>query len=294
MTLRETSLDVQLFKSNPNLFLEKVIKHANIFQEKQSSSQHSLFGDEVSIELPDPKMPECTPWSKHEQLKFEKEVTGFYISGHPLDDYKTEIGSFCNVTLEDLHSGLLKFKGKPISFAGMVISAEHRTAKTGNLYGTMEIEDFTDSFRLTLFSEEYMKYRHLMVEGSQVFIQARVEANRNNPNRLEVKVSSMLLLAEVMQKFARKIMLEISLLDLEQGLVNDLFHWIKTNPGQCELTLRLRDPDESYSLGLIPKKVRVNASGLALAVREMDSIDLWINGNRVVKEISEKEVPEIE
>jgi DNA polymerase III subunit alpha len=280
--------------SDDSIFLEKVIKHAGIYQEKQSSSQHSLFGDEVSIEMPDPPMPECTPWSKHEQLKYEKEVTGFYISGHPLDDYKVEIGSFCNVTLEDLHSGLLKYKGNAISFAGMVITAEHKTAKTGNLYGTMEIEDFTDTFRLTLFSDEYMRYRHLMVEGSQLFIQARVEANRNNPNRLEVKVSGMLLLADVMQKFAKKILLEISLLDLEQGLVDYLLHRIKANPGQCELTIRLRDPDESYNLGLIPRKVRVNASGLALAVRELDSIELWINGNRVIKEISEKEMPEME
>jgi len=88
--------------------------------------------------------------------------------------------------------------------------------------------------------------------------------------------------------------LEISLLDLELGLVDYLLQRIKANPGQCDLTIRLRDPDESYSLGLVPRKVRVNPSGFALAVRELDSIDLWINGNRVVKEILEKDIPEIE
>jgi DNA polymerase-3 subunit alpha len=277
--------------SDDSIFLEKVIKHANLFQDKQSSAQHSLFGDEISIELPDPSLPDCEPWSKHQQLKYEKEVTGFYISGHPLDERKTEIDAFCSVTLEDLHVGLLKYKGKAISFAGMVMAAEHRTAKTGNLYGTVEIEDFTDTFRLTLWSDEYLRFRHLLLEGTQIFVQARVEASKSNPNRLEVKVNSVTLLAEIMEKFAKKIVLDVPLSSLNEDLAEIIHQSISSNAGKCELAIRIRDNDENYSLGLFPRKGKVNPSGLARDLLELDGVELWLNGNKLRRENSGEDIP---
>ena len=74
--------------SEDAIFLEKIVRHAALYQEKQQASQHSLFGDDLTLDLQDPKIPDCPQWSKHQQLKYEREVTGFYISGHPLDEYK--------------------------------------------------------------------------------------------------------------------------------------------------------------------------------------------------------------
>ena len=62
-------------------FLDKVIKHANILAGKNSSTQHSLFGESDDVVIPDPKLPECEEWSKMELLNKEREVTGIYISG---------------------------------------------------------------------------------------------------------------------------------------------------------------------------------------------------------------------
>ena len=277
--------------SDDSIFLEKVIRHGNLFQEKQNSAQHSLFGDEVSIELSDPPLPQCEPWSMHQQLKFEKETTGFYISGHPLDDYKAEIEAFCSVTLEDLHGGLLKYKGKNISFAGMLMRAEHRTAKNGNLYGTFEIEDFTDSYRITLFSDEYLRFKHMLVEGTQVYIQARVEAGRNNPGRLDIRINSMILLADLMEKFAKQLVLDIPLKNLDEGYLETLIQAVLSNPGKCNLTLRILDVEEGLSLGLFPRKLKVNPAVLARDFRDMEGLEIWLNGSKLQREISENDIP---
>jgi DNA polymerase-3 subunit alpha len=277
--------------SDDSIFLEKVIRHASLFQEKQSSAQHSLFGDEINIDFPDPPMPECDPWSKHQQLKFEKEVTGFYISGHPLDDYKTEIEAFCSVTLEDLHGGLLRYKRKTISFAGMVINAEHRTSRNGNLYGTLEIEDFTDAYRLTLWSDEYLRFKHMLVEGNQIYLQARVDTSKNNPNRLDIRINSMILLADLMEKFTKKLVLDISLANLDDNSLKKVADSVKANPGNCELTLKVRDVDEGISLGMFPRKLRVNPAGLARELKDSESLDIWLNGIKLKRENSEKDIP---
>ena len=98
--------------------------------------------------------PECPPMKKIEQLKFEKEIIGFYMSGHPLDDFKLEIENFCNVSVSDLKADLNSFKGKEVTFAGIITEANHRTGKTGKPFGSFMVEDYFDSIQIMLFSEE--------------------------------------------------------------------------------------------------------------------------------------------
>jgi len=70
-------------------FLEKAIRYGSKFQENENSSQVSLFGDASEVQIAEPIVPPCEDWSTMEKLAKEKEVVGIYISGHPLDDYKS-------------------------------------------------------------------------------------------------------------------------------------------------------------------------------------------------------------
>ncbi|MFN4234467.1 MAG: DNA polymerase III subunit alpha [Bacteroidia bacterium] len=83
-------------------FLEKAIRFGAKFQEGETSAQASLFDMNEEVELPEPNIPTVEDWGTLQKLKFEKEVVGFYISGHPLDDYRFEIKHFCNTNLKDL------------------------------------------------------------------------------------------------------------------------------------------------------------------------------------------------
>ena len=78
------------------VFLEKAMKFGAKHQQNENSAQVSLFGESADIALLEPPMPVCEPWSTLHMLNREKEVVGFYISGHPLDDYKLEMDNFCN------------------------------------------------------------------------------------------------------------------------------------------------------------------------------------------------------
>jgi DNA polymerase-3 subunit alpha len=260
--------------SDDTIFLEKVIKHASLFQEKQLSAQESLFGESLEVTIKDPDIPSSEPWSQHVQLKHEKDVTGFYISGHPLDDYKYEIDSFCNISLEQLNSGLAKFKGKAVSFAGMVTQAEHKTARNGNPFGAFIVEDFTDSFRLAVFTEDYLRYKHLLHEGSYLLLRARIEPNRNNPARMEVKINNIILLAEALDKFTKSVQLEVSLKDVTNDLVGKILETVKSNIGSCQLYLKINDGDERISVNMQPKKMKIQPASFIRAISQVNNVEV--------------------
>ena len=165
--------------SDDSIFLEKIIKHGNNIQERQNASQVSLFGGMDEIQMPTIELPKCETWTKIEQLKNEKTVTGFYMSGHPLDDYRIEMENFCDIQIGQISTNQKAYKNKNITLAGMITSVTHRTTKSNKPFGTFTIEDFDDSMQLAIFSEEYLKLRHFLVEGNFVLIKAKVQ-NRYN------------------------------------------------------------------------------------------------------------------
>ena len=99
--------------------IDKILKHGSNIQSKKTQSQHSLFGEADDMAVPDPKLPDCEPFTKLDLLNKEREVTGIYISGHPLEDYKIEIENFCNISISELDN-LKNLKGRELVFAGIV------------------------------------------------------------------------------------------------------------------------------------------------------------------------------
>ena len=85
-----------------------------------------------------------------EKLAREKEVVGIYISGHPLDDYRVELNTFCNATLELLQdlSGLVN---KDLSFGGVVTDVQHRINAKGSGWASFVLEDYSDSYTFRIF-----------------------------------------------------------------------------------------------------------------------------------------------
>lgn len=250
--------------SDDSIFLEKIVKYAADYQVQENASQVSLFGDFSAIEIKDPVLPVCPHWTKLEQLKNEKDVTGFYMSGHPLEDFKVEIDHFCNVNINDIKSNREQYKGKNVSFAGIVTEVNHRTSKTGNAFATFSIEDFTDFDTFILFSEDYLKFKHFLLEGSSLFIKAQIQS-RNNKNRdqLDVRITSIVLLSEVIEKFVGEIRIQIPLKSITKNFTKNLNDSIKKNPGNCKLRFEILDDETNSSIAMPAPKHSIAASAFA-------------------------------
>jgi DNA polymerase-3 subunit alpha len=264
--------------SDDSPFLDKIIRHTADYHARKDSMQVSLFGDEESVHFSELNLPECRPWSKLEQLKYEKEVTGFYMSGHPLDDYQFEIEHYCNVNIDDLKQDLKPFKGKDISFAGIVIESQHKVGKTGKPFGSFVVEDYFNYIQLTVFSEEFLKWKHFLDEGQYLFIKARVEGRFDNPDQLSVRVNQVILLPEILEKFCKVVSLTISLDEINENMISRLQESAGKHPGNSRFRIRLTDPEEGFSIDLPSRKYRVNPKEVIDELRSFPEINIRVEG----------------
>lgn len=239
--------------------LELAIKFANGVKQSENTSQFSMFdgGDEAALQ--EPEMPESEPWGKLEALKKEKEVTGIYLSGHPLDDYKLEIKNFCNNSIGALNNKQLHLD-RELKMAGMVTESLHRMTKRNKPYGVLTLEDFSDNSRLFLFSEDYAKFKHLMVTGWYLYIQGQVVKHKYKEGEVEFKISRMDLLSDLREKMAKSIILNIPETSIDEDFVEKLSVISKKHKGKCDLILNLIDRKNKEIHSMISRTRRVNIS----------------------------------
>lgn len=259
------------------LFLEKLLRYANDVQARASSKQHSLFGGEQENMLPRIELPACPPLRKMDQLKFEKEIIGCYMSGHPLDEYRLEIENFCSVSIGELKTDMKLFKGREVIFAGIITEATNRTGKTGKPFGTFIVEDYFDSIQIMLFSEEFLKMKHFLEIDSFVYIKAKVESRPNAPDQMNLRVNSVTLLQEVFEKYAKTITVTLSLQDVTKENINFLHSLAKKHKGKNLLRIQVKDEEEKLSIELPSKNIRVEAKEFSLGLAETPEFSFKIN-----------------
>jgi DNA polymerase-3 subunit alpha len=226
-------------------FLEKAIRYGSKFQENENSSQVSLFGDASEVQIAEPIVPPCEDWSTMEKLAKEKEVVGIYISGHPLDDYKFEMKYFCSAKLESLKN-LEQHLGKNLSFGGIVTNVQHRTAKNGKGWATFVLEGYDESYEFRIFDEEYLKYRHFLLQNQFVFFKINVKegwVNRETGKKSDPRIQFLdaKMLADVLPTFAKKLFIHLDIKDLHSNFVTELNELFAANTGDNSVTFEVME-----------------------------------------------------
>lgn len=255
-------------------FLEKAIRFANNHQNAASNSQTSLFGGEDSVDIPNPDIPWCEPWSKLEQLKSEKEVIGFFLTGHPLDNYKIEIEKFCNHDINYIKENLkeLYHANKEIRLAGILSNVQHKKGKNDKPFGSFTIEDISDSIRVSLFGQDYLNFKSFLENDYFLYIKAKAQKRFNNDAEFELKIHHMSLLADLFENNINTITLSAPLEAINDMFIEDLLAIIKQNPGKCKLYFSVFDGAEKIQLSFL-SHLRVNAVKLIKDITELENVD---------------------
>ena len=259
-------------------FFEKITKYGQKIQESKDSSQVSLFGDSIDEVIVEPDFPTDGSWTTLEMLNKEKEVVGFYISGHPLDDYKLELEHFCSHNMSDLNE-FEKLKGKDILVGGMVSQVDHRFTKNGNPFGTITIEDYSDQFTFYLFGDDYPNFKPYMSEGWFLFAQCRVQERKwDKEGKLELKLVKLELLSEVKEKSIRSLHLSLDVNDFSSDLLNEITKLTGQYEGRHNLKFLIRDRKEGYSVQLRSKERKVELDETFInRLKQMPFLEVQIN-----------------
>jgi DNA polymerase-3 subunit alpha len=242
-------------------FAETLVKFGAALQQSNDAPP-DLFGDSVAVEIQTPEAPPAAPWGNMERLSKEKEVVGIYISAHPLDDFRLEIEHFARG-----HLGMLKnlqpLLHHELSLPGMVTSAEHRTTKTNKPFGSFELEDFNDSYKFFMFGEDYLKMKHFLVPGSFLFLKGKVVPRKwSNNGELEFKISSMELLTDLREKLTKKVLFELQISDLNDGVLERLESLAskKKNGVTRPMEFRVIDAENKLSIRMPSRSMQIDLS----------------------------------
>lgn len=245
-------------------FLEKALKYGAKYQESKNSAQVSLFGESSDVQIPEPEVPPCETWGTMEKLRREKEVVGIYISGHPLDDFKTEISVFCNGHI-GLFNHLEDMVNKEISFAGVISDVQHRTSKNGKGWALFTVEDYNDSYEFRIFGEEYLKFRHFLMLNSFIYIKVFIRegwVNRDTGKKGDPRMqfNSMEQLQDVLEKYARKLTIHLKLNELEEERIRNLKELLSYHSGDCTLNFVVHEKEHKIKLTMPSRKQKVHIS----------------------------------
>ncbi|OYQ43790.1 DNA polymerase III subunit alpha [Flavobacterium aurantiibacter] len=222
-------------KNENSTVIEKALRYGSRHQDNENAAQVSLFGDAAEIQLPEPTLPFCEEWNTLEKLSKEKEVVGIYISGHPLDDYKQVIKSFCK-TEAGILDELTPHIGKTLSFGGIIASAEHRTDGKGRGFGMFNLECYETSYNFRIFGEEYLKFRHFLTPGQFVFFKVKIvegylRKETNTRGEPRVTFLNFSLLANVISEICSSITFKLNVNQLTDELIDFIVQLVRDNRG---------------------------------------------------------------
>ncbi len=151
---------------------------ASVENERKYSSQGQLdlfddMGEDAAY-----RMESVPEMSREAKLQFEKEVTGLYLSGHPMDDYRGFLKNAKTESIADIRNGKYP-DGKRVNIAGIVSGLRVRQLKNNNLICSLKIEDFDSSVNVTVFGNAYEMYKPLLTANKAIMMSGRISEHED-------------------------------------------------------------------------------------------------------------------
>jgi DNA polymerase-3 subunit alpha len=213
---------------------------ANALQQAEQSLHNATYGQHDLLSMATiehtPQYVEVSPWPEKIQLQGEKETLGFYLTGHPLNQYAAELAHFTTAKIAALHPG----EHTTARAAGMINNMRTRQTKRGDRMAIFTMDDGTGEIEVVCFAEAFQKFRALLVEDQLVIVEGELGID-DFSNSARMMAREIYTIEQARMKFAKY--MQINIKDelptnpnsLKQILVNHL-------GGNCPVVIRyLRD-----------------------------------------------------
>ncbi|AKS45113.1 DNA polymerase III, alpha subunit [Octadecabacter temperatus] len=148
--------------------LDALVGYSAAIHDQKNSNQVSLFG-EAGDDLPEPRLPACEDWLPAERLAEEFKAVGFYLSGHPLDDYLAPLKRKGVLTLDEV-TAKAERGAHVAKMAGTVAGRQERKSARGNRFAFVQLSDPTGQYEVTMFSDALEASRDFLETGAQVVL----------------------------------------------------------------------------------------------------------------------------
>ncbi len=274
------------YRDNDNAptYLEKLVRWATHNRESANAAQMSIFdmSDEIKKDA-HPEIPKCEPWSIVEQCREEFPVIGFYLSGHPLDNFKYEMQHYTNASCPELDERSMndKWLDKEFRIGGIITEAKTGiSARNGDPYGIMTIEDYNGPCSIRLYKSEFLKYKSFFEKDSFVYIKGTLKQYSHlNPDgtvytsKPKMKIIEMMLLSDLIEKKTRLVRFTVNLDSITMQFCKELQELAKKNKGKTPLEALVIDKKNNLSLTMKSRDLMVNPRKMMNALGAMKEVD---------------------
>lgn len=241
--------------------IELAISFAQKYQEReQNKSQISLFemmGDGAEANnsngfLQYPTLAEIEEWPLQERLNREKELLGFFISGHPMDKYSEEIDLFSNLDWENPESYQVN---TIVKTAAMVTIVKNHLDRKGRFMAFVTFEDRFSSFEGVVFSSIYEKYGPYLKEGEMVFVTGKVDDQGDSA--FKMICDEIIPMSESRNRMADSVKLTVDASNISIEKIDTLYQVIRDHPGAVPLMFNVRTDGNGMGLLLKSRRFKV-------------------------------------
>jgi len=173
---------LKLKRSQLFAILDQALEQGQAAQRDRLSGQISLFammGSEEEQQHKKIEIPSINEWPDQEKLSFEKETVGFYLTGHPLDDYREDILS---VTDANLNEKKLWAEGQNLRVGGLIRDVKNRKTKKGDPMAVIILEDIAGTVEVVIFPELYSQCASIIHNDTPVVIEGLVKKDERGDN----------------------------------------------------------------------------------------------------------------
>ena len=226
------------------------------------SGQMSLFdivSEEEKAEL-EIKMPDVGEYDKELLLSFEKEVLGFYVSGHPMEEYEALWSKYITAKTtdfyldEETHRTVVE-DGRRATIGGMIMDKKIKYTKNDQIMAFLTVEDMVGSVEVIVFPKDYEKNSYKLTDENKVFIQGRVSVEEERDGKLiSEKITAF-------DEIPRKVWLKFPNMDSYISQEKQLFDSIAQSDGNDTIVIYLED---SKQMKTLPPNRNIKADGEVL------------------------------
>jgi len=224
--------------------LDRAIERGQKTQRDAEFGQHGLFGVFAS-DMPqqNDRLPEVPEWDEHQRLAAEKEILGFFITGHPMEKYRDKLQDFSGYLDTAAICAMKQGTGKDeIPTAGIISGVRVIKSRKGDLYAQAALEDMAGSVQVIVFPEAYKRLADKLKMEVPVFVRGAVRVEEGaNP---KLAISTISSLDEIKPKLPRSVRIRLPL-DIAQPETVDALHKLfRDRRGEAKVLFNLERPGD--------------------------------------------------
>ncbi len=221
--------------------LDMAMSYGQKIQEDRKRGQTSLFDiGEKSKPSPARKMLEVPEWPISEILSKEKEMLGFYLSGHPLTKYEQELKTFATRTTQTIEDAK---DGEELYIGGVITHVKTNIDRKKKQMAFATLEDFVGSVEVVIFSDCYEKNRRIIRSESMILVKGR--ASTKEGEKAKVVASDVISLSKVYQKMNSVLHVLLLKSGASHDILAELKELLSSQPGKTPIILHVRTDDSA-------------------------------------------------